>query len=436
MLTRLTKHNRVIAVVCVAALLALGGAALGGLPAPAPQTERVSVSSSEILGDRNSNVPSLSGTGRFVTFTSNADNLVPGDTNGRTDVFVRDRLAGTTERVSLSSSGAQGNRRSVAGSISSNGRYVAFQSTSTNLAPGDRNSEWDVYVRDLKNDKTTLVSVGQHGRHGGSDADISGDGRSVAFQSTRKLDARRNRRVDVFVRRLKTHKTVRVSVSRSGTEPNAASSAASISDDGRLVAFHSVASNFVRGDGNGVEDVFIRDLKRGVTTRIGSSNDDIAETGAPAISGNGRYVAFGSSARRFLGSGPTTTSTFGIFRRDLKTGATERVDLSSDGAEGNSGCHRCSISRDGNIVVFASYERNLVPDDTNSKSDIFMRDVANHTTTRVSVGSAGQQAEASSFEPAISGDGRFAAFHSSSALLVAGDTNNPTDVFVRGPLRP
>jgi Tol biopolymer transport system component len=178
-------------------------------------------------------------------------------------------------------------------------------------------------------------------------------------------------------------------------------------------------------------DVFVRDLKRRVTKRIGGRAYDYGETYAPEISGNGRFVAFLSAA--FVSGQPAPSYREGLFRRDLKTGATEQVDLDPGGAEGNGSSFPFSLSGDGRIVVFNSFASNLVPGDSNLKKDVFIRDLANHTTTRVSVDSAGQQAATRSDAPAISADGRFAGFHSTAAL-VPGDTNGKRDVFVRGPL--
>jgi Tol biopolymer transport system component len=252
-----------------------------------------------------------------------------------------------------------------------------------------------------------------------------------------KLDRRgTNAGADVYVHHLKTHRTERVSVTRSGKPPNHGSFDPSLSDNGRFVAFTSFASNLVRGDSTGTSDVFIRDLKRRVTKRIGGKHrSSLEETFAPALSGNGRFVVFFSSANEFYDD--TDDNRFGAFRRDLKTGATQRVDVKSSGGPARGGgSFDPAISDDGEIVVFSTGANNLVPDDTNIKGDVFVRDIPNHTTTRASVDSAGRQVKRNSRAPVISGDGRFAAFQSNARNLVSGDTNIKTDVFVRGPLRP
>jgi Tol biopolymer transport system component len=403
-----------IRLACVG-LLAVAGAAFAAPAVAAPRTERVSVSSSERQGNGPSTqplyrvAPTLSRTGRFVVFASSARNLVPGDTNGKTDVFVRDRKAGTTRRVSLTSKGAQGHRRSIYPSISSSGRYVAFQSQA-GLTPADRRGGWDVYVRDLKLNRTTLVSIRPNGVHQGNEAAISGNGRSVVFQSQRPSGVSGGEgKIDIFVRHLGARRTERVSVSPTGEGANFHSLHPSISNDGRLVAFDSSASNLVAGDVNGLGDVFVRDLKRHATTRIGGDDTD-QDTSAPAISGNGRFVAFISGAREFTGADDDSS---GLFRRDLKTGATLRLPYGFPS----------SLSDNGNIVVFAF-------------GVVSIHDIAKNTTTRVSVGNAGQPADADTDGAAISGDGRFAGFSTSATNLVSGDTNSTDDVFVRGPLRP
>jgi Tol biopolymer transport system component len=415
--------------VCVG-LLTLA-AALAAPAAAAPRTERVSVSSSERQGNGPSTqplyrvAPTLSRTGRFVVFTSDAGNLVPRDTNGHSDVFVRDRKAGTTRRVSLTSKGAQANRRSIHPSISSSGRYVAFQSQAS-LARGDRGSGWDVYVRDLKLKKTTLVSIRPNGVHRGDEAAISGDGRSVVFQSRRPSSIKGLNKVDVLVRHLGARRTERVTVSPTGE--GAASydqTTASISGNGRFVAFDSFANNLVAGDDNGTQDVFVRDLKRHATTRIGGNGtiSGSETTSDPAMSGNGRFVTFNSNAPEITGGDDAR----GWFRRDLKTGATLRL---LSGFPPPHFTVPASLSDNGNIVVFGTSD----PD--NHMSAVFVHDVAKNTTTRVSVGTAGQSADDYVEGAAISGDGRFAGFSTSATNLVSGDTNDTQDVFVRGPLGP
>jgi Tol biopolymer transport system component len=339
-------------------------------------------------------------------------------------VFVRDRKAGTTKRVSLTSKGAQANRRSIYPSISSSGRYVAFQSQAS-LARGDRGSGWDVYVRDLKLNKTTLVSIRPNGVHRGNEAAISGDGRSVVFESRRPSSIKGLNKVDIFVRHLGARRTERVTVSPTGE--GAASydqTTASISGNGRFVAFDSSANNLVAGDHNLGQDVFVRDLKRHVTTRIGGDKANGSETtDSPAMSGNGRFVTLHSNAPEITGGDDAR----GWFRRDLKTGATLRIPPEYPSPSYTA---PASLSDNGNIVVFG------ISDPDNHTSVVSVHDVAKDTTTRVSVGTAGQSADAATDGAGISGDGRFAGFSTSATNLVSGDTNDTQDVFVRGPLGP
>src|SRR5437867_824550 len=203
--TRWTTRLRMIAAV---GLLLTGVLAPLATPAGASPgtTERVSVDSAGTQGNSFSLDPSISADGRFVAFSSLATNLVPGDTNGAFDVFVHDRLTGTTERVSVDSAGTQGHGNSSEPSISADGRFVAFSSVATNRVPGDTNAAFDVFVHD----------------------------------------------------RL-TGTTERVSVASAGTQGNGSSLDPSISADGRFVAFSSVATNLVPGDTNGKEDVFVHD---------------------------------------------------------------------------------------------------------------------------------------------------------------------------------
>jgi Tol biopolymer transport system component len=411
------------------ALLALAGTAMAGTSAP--RTERVSVSSKGAQAKRGGNGVSISHSGRFVTFSSADRRLVPGDSNARSDVFLRDRTRHKTLRVSLSSTGRQGNERSQWGSISGDGRFVAFESRSTNLAPGDRDTGWDVFVRDVKRNTTTLVSIQPGGRHGGRAPSISADGRSVAFEGA---TAKTGTTGELFVRNLTTHATERVPAPEVDGHPYGSGYAPSLSADGRLVAFTST-SDFTDPIPRGGSDVFVRNLKTHETEWVSTSPQPRQTQGYSAtakISADGRFVAFLSAVDLETGN-PNASG--GIFRRDLENHTTERI---ADDA------FSIAISANGRFVAFDSYSSDLVPGDTNDARDVFVLDVVSGTTTRVSVSDSGEQGtspsgssyDAYSENPAISGDARFAAFQSRAPNLVKGDSNGVLDVFVRGPLRP
>ena len=399
-------------------------------------TQRVSVSSSGAQGNGGHTItPSISADGRYVAFDSDADNLVPGDTNGSKDVFVRDRLSGTTERVSVDSGGQQGNASSEWASISSDGRYVAFQSSATNLVAGATSG--GVYVRDRLSGTTELVSRSSSGLQGNglsSAPSISADGRFVAFMSssTNLVANDTNGFVDIFVRDRSAGVTERVSLSFTGDQANSDSFWPAISADGRYVAFSTPASNLVAGDTNEAGDAFIRDRQTGTTECVNIGPGGVFgnyESWSPVITPDGRYVAFQSLASNLV-AGDTNIS-IDIFVRDRQSGTTDRVSLDSSGIQGDGDSQWPSISADGRYVAFQSGATNLVPGDTNGVQDLFLRDRQNGTTERVSVSSAGVQGDLDSWAPPMTPDGRFLAFQSYATTLVPGDTNGALDIFVR-----
>jgi Tol biopolymer transport system component len=420
----------------------------------APSTIRASVSSAEVEGNGDSGgvtfgALAMSGNGRYVAFASEADNLVPGDTNGVSDVFVRDLLTGTTRRVSVTSSGSQANDSSGYPSISPDGRYVAFASNASNLVPGDTNGFYDVFIRDLKTNVTKRVSLGSSGNQGNEaslETSVSANGRYVVFKSdANNLVPNDNNGVtDIFVRDITSGVTKRVSVNSSGVESDEWSQGAVISGNGRYIAFGSIANNLTADDdGAFISDVFIHDLVTGATQRISQSDPDASDnfcsffdafrgSGGPSISADGRYVAF-QSFDCFMVVGDNNDAQ-DIFVRDVKTGTTRRASVNSNEIEGNgdifTASYSAAISGNGRFVAFASASNNLAPGDNNSKDDVFIRDLQLGTTRRVSVATSGTESNDDSGSPSVSNGGRVA-FNSVADNLVPGDSNGFKDVFVR-----
>ena len=328
--------------------------------------------------DGASFTPSISADGRYVAFASAASTLVQGDNNGTEDVFVYDRVAGTNERVSVSTLGVESNGDSYGPAISADGRYVAFTSSASNLTTVDGNGELDIFVRDRVSRTTVLVSAGPQG--------AMGDGPSVA---------------------------------------------PSISADGRFVAFESDASTLVRGDTNGTGDVFVRDLVTEVTRRLsvgGLEQQTESPSFGAAISANGTAVAFESFSSRLVPD--DTNGALDVFVADVASGRIDRVSLATDGRQADDRSYSPTISADGRVVAFASFADNLAPDDTNGLLDVFVRRRDQQTTTRLSVGRDGAQGDGLSFAPVVSADGARVVFSSEATNLVPNDSNGIRDVFV------
>jgi len=435
---------RRVAVPFVVVLTAMA-AVLPGAWAATTTTTRVSVTSGGAQAQGDSYDPAISASGRFVAFASTATNLAANDLNVSSDIFVRDRREGRTRRVSVSTRGAESNGDSAWPSISKTGRFVAFESGATNLVGGDTNGVTDIFVRDRETGVTRRVSRSTSGREangGSSFASISADGRFVAFSSeaSNLVPGDDNGVRDVFVRNLETGATRRVSVSSAGTPSNGASYSTAISADGRFVAFDSAGSNLIGTDQNAYSDIFVRDRERGTTRRVSVGYDGVegnGDSGSVSISADGRFVAYASDASNLVG-GEDTNGFQDVFVRDRTIGITSRVSTSSAGiVQGNAGSNAPSISANGRFVAFASLASSLVGgEDTNGYRDVFMRDRRTGTTVRISMdATTTTQGNGDSYRSAISADGRFVAFESSASSLVVGDTNGDLDLFLRGPLR-
>jgi HYR domain len=342
--------------------------------------------------------------------------------------------SGSTTRI-----GTTGARIIFAGdspAISGNGRFVAFVSSASDLVPGDSNRFADVFVHDRDTGATSRVSVDSADVQANSSSTgpaISADGRFVAFGSTASnlVADDTNGANDIFVHDRQTGDTTRVTVNSAGVQANSSSVGPAISADGRFVAFGSTASNLVADDTNGTTDVFVRDRQAGETKRLSVDSAGLEANSLSlhyAISADGRFVAFGSTASNLVAD--DTNSTEDLFVHDRQAGETRRVSVDSAGREANNFSVGPALSADGRFVAFESMASNLVAADTNETGDIIVHDRQRHETTRVSVASTGLEANSFSLGAAISADGRFVAFHSAASNLVPGDTNGFIDVFL------
>lgn len=395
----------------------------------------------------------------IVAFQSDATNLVAGDANGLTDVFVRNITTNTTSFGPLSSSGTPLSNTSALAALTPDGRFMAWQYGGIDVIPGV--TGFHVYVRDLLTGQVeaspTLAgrtaggspSISADGRivtftafstpgpgpgvpdifawdrvtsliqwcsaapggtqgTGGNcfNSKVSGDGRFVAFESsmTDLLPGDTNGVTDAFVFDRVLQTLERVSLSSAGAQGNNLSERVSISGDGRFVAFHSYASNLVAGDSNNGPDVFVRDRQSGTTERVSVSSAGVQATpanspgfGTTSISWDGRYVAFShSGANLVAGDG---NGALDVFVRDRTAGTTVRVSIATGGAEGNGASDYAAIFPGGRWVGFQSAATNLVAGDGNGVLDVFLHDLQTGATTRLSVSSAGVEGNANSLVP-------------------------------------
>ncbi len=378
----------------------------------------------------------ISSDGRYVAFSSDAPNLVAEDSNGTTDVFLHDRTTKTTTLISKTASGAAGNGVSSGVSISGDGNRIAFDSSATDLVTNDTNDTMDVFVYDRTSDQMTLVS-----RKGSEAADsysyvphISEDGSCVAYVShaSNLAGNDNNEKSDVFVTKLSTMSTTLLSTTNSGASGNEESHSPSVSANCALTSFTSEASNLISGDSNYVSDVFVRNIATNSTTLVSRSSGgqlgDDHSAGVSKLSANGKFVAYPSSASNLVAG--DTNGTTDVFVTTLATGATKRVSVNSAGVQADSFSMSPSISSNGRFVGFQSYASNLAPVGDIRFEDTYLHDTTTGQTVPVDVDSNGFAGDSSSTSATVSSDGAFVVFLSSSTNLIADDSNYTIDAFV------
>ncbi len=379
---------------------------------------------------------SVSIDGRFVAFQSSASNLVAGDTNKKQDIFVYDRELKTMERVSISSKGGQASNNSTHPSISGDGRFVAFMSLAGDLVENDKNGQFDIFVHDREKKTTRLVSVSINGEAGNTKSlypAISTDGCCIVFESsaTNLIEDDRNEAKDIFLRNIQQGKTEVVSLSASGQQANHGSYNASISSDGRYVVFESPARNLVpvdnkRSDENewNFSDIFLRDRELGKTELIsintyGKPGNHPSSHGS--VSADGRYVAFSSQAtdlveaypddRLVVGGRGRTARRIDIFVHDRKTKTTELASIGIDGEPGNHQSQAPKISSNGRYVTFQSAASNLTESRMPGTTiNIYRRDLQDDKTMLVTNFDGPLEINVMSAHSAVNQDGNWVVF--------------------------
>ncbi|MDF1799397.1 MAG: calcium-binding protein [Planctomycetota bacterium] len=414
--------------------------ALGQATLQVTTLESVDPSGGATLYGYRSHSPSVSTDAALVGFVSEAPNLVPGDTNGVDDIFVRDRVAGVTELVSQSSAGVLADQDSHAVSVSRDGRYVAFSSAATNLVPGDTNGAVDVFVRDRLTGLTERVSVSTSGAEADLDSSIdigrvhsiSDDGRFVVFTSwaTNLVPGSKVGVTNVYLRDRVAQATEQLDVSTSGVASNGYSEAVSISADGSRVAFASRSSNLAPGDGNGDWDVFVRDRSSGQTTCLSVDSSGLTGNGgsaAPAISGDGQVVAYVTTASSLLPPGPYFWTV--VVAQELESGLRELVSLDSKGQQPPGLTTSLpSIDDDGRHVAFRGLGE--LAGYLAWPRLVYVHDRATGLTTLGSSDSEGGSCGSSNWSCSISPDGRFVGFDNLAACGVDNDKNGKHDVYL------
>ncbi len=346
-------------------------------------SKQIDLSPSGALPDaRRCDHPTFSGDSRYIAYESGAGNLVDGDTNAKVDIFVYDNQLGKNVRVSLSTSGVQPNNDCTMPEISNDGKFVVYQSRATNLVSGDTNDKTDVFIRDIANNTTERVSVDAAGQEKAGYSEypsVSADGSLVAFQSSAdELVPGGVGKTSIYVKNRASGQIRRVSVSTSGSVADNNCNYPKISANGRYVVWISRATNLVPNDTNAKSDVFRHDLQTGETILVSVNSTEAQSNGDAStayISSDGRYVAFTSNASNL--GGTDTNNIEDLYIRDIQAGVTVPVSVSYDPAKGNVGAFYSgnALSTDGMYAVFLSNNQYVVDNNVETRYNVYLRDM-------------------------------------------------------------
>ena len=364
--------------------------------------------------------------GNYEAFADNSSDLVSGDTNGKYDIFMKNMLANTTTRISVSTQGVESNCDSNYPVMSSDGRYVAFQSCATNLVANDTNGKPDIFVHDMQLGTTTLVSSDTDGVQastwtGGTYPAISADGRYVTFTASEN-----NGYDNIYRKDLQTGITQLVSSTLTGVKGNRESLDSGISSDGRYVVFDTQATNLTAGGGSGT---YLKDMQTNAIEYISIGNDAGLWAGfgvEPHVSDSGRYVVFQSGGTHLV-SGLTTDGRNNLYLRDRQNGTTQLITTAYTGGDYNGYAgYGGNISSDGRYIAFYSDGSNLVAGDNNGLWDAFIFDTSNNKMSLVSSDLFGSESYSGGVmrSAELSHNGKFISFVSRAQGLVPSAPNS------------
>jgi hypothetical protein len=430
--SRSSSRSVVVAVAATAFVLVLG---LPGARASGPTTVRVTQHGST-ESDGDAALPAVSSTGQFVAYESGQ--TTPGGAGGSgDDVFWWNRKTGNTKLVSHGLNGATPDGEAFGANITADGRYVSFESDSTNLVSNDGNGTSDAFVWDSKTGKIALASVNDQGvqaNEDSGDVSMSPNGRYVAFSTgATNMGGDTNVYDDVYVRDLTSHHTFRASVATSGHKVNGSSIETCMSDAG-IVGFGSRSEHLVAHAQPDANEIYVRDIHAHTTKEVSVSNSGdpgSMNSFACDISADGRFVAFDSFSDNLSNKDGSHGD---VFLRDVHAGKTYLASIAANGDPANGDSSFASVSDDGRFVAFESSATNLIPSDGNHQQDVFRYDRTGGVTKRVSVATDGTAGNDASSYIEISGAGDWAVFTSGADNLVANDGNHHVDVFERGAL--
>ncbi len=413
-----------------------GNDVLTGDPAGgSPTTTRVSTDASGAQISDGGSSALLSPDGTMIVFQTIAA-LDPSDTNASSDIYAKDLTTGAITWVSVTADGASSGGSTAA--LAAGKGYVAFH-TSVAHDPNDTNASTDIYVKNLTTGALELASTAANGTVGSassSNASISANGRIVAFQtaSTNLVAGDTNGATDIFVKNLDTGVVTVVSTTSAGAFANASAgittSGGALSGDGNLVVFHTIAS-LVAADTNAGADVYMRNVTTGELTLVSRGTGGGGGNGTSSvaqITADGTKIFFQSSASNMVSG--DTNGVIDIFVYDVATGEITRVNVDASGAQANAASATGRPNSDGSVFSFQSAASNLVDGDTNGIADTFIKNLATGAVTRVSVASGGTQGNANSFAGTVSTDGTKVVYGSAATNLVANDTNAAGDIFL------
>ena len=396
-----------------------------------------STSTGGTKGNKASDVVSLSADGTKVAFDSSSTNLDPGDTDIYQDVYAKDLVSGTLILASTSSGGIKGDNQSRQAALSADGTKVAFSSRATNIHPADTDLIAEVFVKDLVSGTLHLASINSAGiksNHHSIEPSLSADGNKVAFDSSSEIlhPADPDGFEDVYIKDLVSGTLTLASTNSGGIKANLPNREPSLSADGTKVAFRSVATNLDSADADGFEDIYVKDLVSGTLI--------LASTGSSGTKGNNhsREPSLSADGTKvaFLSFASNldpgdTDTTPDVYVKDLVSGTLTLASTSSGGTNGNNSSRELSLSADGTKVAFDSFATNLDPGDTDGIEDMYVKDLVSGTLTLASTSSGNTKGNNQSRDPSLSSDGSKVAFRSHATNLHPSDTDGVADVYVK-----